>query len=50
MDLCEWEPDTLFTIAEWKQEVAANITRLGYWDWVEAQYEFLHEVTETAVA
>ena len=33
----DWEP---------KEEVFNNETRLGYWDWVEAQYELLHEAVE----
>ena len=34
-----WEPDTEYPVCDWKAEVAADETRLGYWDWIEAQHE-----------
>jgi hypothetical protein len=34
-----WEPDTDYPVEDWKAEVAANETRLGYWDWIESKHE-----------
>ena len=29
-----WGEHPKHTVGEWKEEVQANETRLGYWDWV----------------
>lgn len=34
-----WASDEEFPVSDWQAEVAANNTRLGYWDWVEHQRE-----------
>lgn len=32
-----WKSHPIFTVEMWKVEVAADDTRLGYWEWVENQ-------------
>jgi len=34
-----WDPDPNYPVEDWKAEVAANETRLGYWDWIESKHE-----------
>ncbi len=34
-----WSADPLYSVFDWRQEVASDSTRLGYWDWVKAQKE-----------
>ena len=34
-----WDEDPTHSIADWKYQVDNDDTRLGYWDWVEAQHE-----------
>jgi len=34
-----WIEHKDYPIALWKEDVANNRTRLGYWDWVDSQLE-----------
>lgn len=34
-----WDEDLTYKVEEWKQAVADDVTRLGYWDWVEYRVE-----------
>ncbi len=34
-----WGSDPDYPVADWQYEVANDDTRLGYWEWVEAQRE-----------
>lgn len=34
-----WGSDADFPVADWQYEVANDDTRLGYWEWVDAQRE-----------
>ena len=35
-----WDDDPDYPVAGWQDEVANDDTRLGYWQWVEAQREW----------
>ena len=34
-----WSEDPQYPVSEWQLEVANDITRLGYWNWVEHRKE-----------
>lgn len=34
-----WSGHERFPVSDWQDEVAANYTRLGYWDWVQHRIE-----------
>jgi hypothetical protein len=34
-----WGEDPEFPVEDWRYEVQADNTRLGYWDWVEVKRE-----------
>lgn len=41
-----WGSDPVHTPWDWRQEVASDSTRLGYWDWVAVQREIDAEEAE----
>ena len=41
-----WDDDPDHPVADWQYEVANNDTRLGYWQWVEAQREWEGAINE----
>jgi hypothetical protein len=48
-----WGSHPAHSVSEWKQEVEADNTRLGYWEWVASILEFEEEfetASETEVA
>ena len=38
-----WGEHPDFPSSDWQDEVADDATRLGYWDWVEAQIDALED-------
>lgn len=38
-DFDQWGSDEKYPRAEWRSEAFENNTSLGYWDWVDAQYD-----------
>lgn len=30
-----WDENSEYPLSDWKEEVANNETRLGYWDWID---------------
>lgn len=41
-----WGQDDEHSVSDWQAEISDNETRLGYWDWVEAQREQAQEAEE----
>lgn len=41
-----WADDPEYPVSDWQLEVANDDTRLGYWQWVEAQREWKGAVNE----
>ena len=39
MERDTWGSDPFYPVGDWQYEVANDETRLGYWEWVEAQRE-----------
>ena len=35
-----WDEDPNYPVADWQYDVSNDDTRLGYWEWVDAQLEY----------
>jgi hypothetical protein len=38
-----WGQHPVFSVSDWQREVAGDLTRLGYWEWVAKQAEAASE-------
>jgi hypothetical protein len=45
-----WGRHPVHAVSDWKQEVEADNTRLGYWEWVASILEFEEESEEISTA
>lgn len=45
-----WGSHPVHSVSDWKQEIEADNTRLGYWEWVASILEFEEESEEISTA